>query len=208
MNLEQGFTRLIIDTCKKHGLLRNQAAYVLATAWHETAHTMRPVREYGGEAYLKRKKYYPYVGMGFVQLTWKSNYERASKELGVDLVAAPHNLLEPGLSAEILVIGSRDGWFAGDKKGRHTLGRYITLQSSDYTGARRIINGTDKAGLIATYAHAYEADLKREGYGSTAPSPAPKPIPVPPPSKPAPEPSKGFWAVIAALFKMLMRGGK
>ena len=41
-----------------------------------------------------------------------------------------------------------------------------------------------------------------------SPSPAPKPIPVPPPSKPAPEPSKGFWAVIAALFKMLMRGGK
>jgi len=203
MNLDQGFTRLIIDTCKKHGLLRNQAAYVLATAWHETAHTMRPVREYGGEAYLKRKKYYPYVGMGFVQLTWLTNYEKASKELGIDFVSSPRKLLEPGHAAEILVVGSKEGWFTGKK-----LSDYITLQRSDYAGARRIINGTDKAGLIATYAHAYEADLKREGYGSTAPSPAPKPIPVPPPSKPAPEPSKGFWAVIAALFKMLMRGGK
>lgn len=206
MNLDQGFTRLIIDTCKKHGLLRNQAAYVLATAWHETAHTMRPVREYGGEAYLKRKKYYPYVGMGFVQLTWLENYEKASKKLGVDFVSDPRKLLDANHAAEILVIGSKEGWFAGDKKGRHTLGRYITLQSSDYAGARRIINGTDKAGLIATYAHAYEADLKREGYGSTAPSPAPKPIPVPPPLKPDPVPAqrpRGPAALIALVITVL-----
>ena len=87
MNLDLGDTRLLIEACKTHGLLRNQAAYVLATAYHETAHTMKPVREYGGETYLKKKKYYPYVGMGYVQLTWDYNYKKASDKLGVDLVS-------------------------------------------------------------------------------------------------------------------------
>lgn len=35
MNLDLGDTKLLIETCKKHGLLRNQAAYVLATAYHD-----------------------------------------------------------------------------------------------------------------------------------------------------------------------------
>lgn len=30
MDLDKGHTRLIIDTCLKHGLLRNQAAYALS----------------------------------------------------------------------------------------------------------------------------------------------------------------------------------
>jgi len=202
MDLDKGYTRLIIDTCLKHGLLRNQAAYVLATAFHETAHTMKPVREYGGEAYLRSKKYYPYVGMGFVQLTWLENYKKASKELGVDFVSDPKKLLEPAYSAEILVIGSRDGWFTGKK-----LSDYITLAKSNYVSARRIINGTDKALLIAGYAKEYNLDLKRIGYGEKAspapvqPSPAPRPAE---PVKPAPEPSTGglglFVRWILSLF--------
>lgn len=207
MDLDLGHTRLIIDTCLKHGLLRNQAAYVLATAWHETAHTMKPVREYGGEAYLRSKKYYPYVGMGFVQLTWLENYKKASKELGVDFVSDPKKLLQPVYSAEILVIGSRDGWFTGKK-----LSDYITLAKSNYVSARRIINGTDKALLIAGYAKEYNLDLKRIGYGEKAsplpvqPSPAPKPAE---PVKPAPVPSTGgFWAVFFAFIKALARGRK
>ena len=197
MNLEKGDTRLIIDMCKKHGLLRNQAAYVLATAWHESAHTMRPVMEYGGTAYLKAKKYWPYVGRGYVQITWLENYQKASKALGVDFVKFPKMLMEPKYAAPILVVGMKEGWFAGDKKGRHRLDRYITLQKSDYTGARRIVNGTDKAGLIATYAHAYEADLKREGYGSAVPT-------VPQPSTPQVlEPSGGLLAILINLFKAI-----
>ncbi len=160
MDLSLGDTRLIIDTCKARGLLRNQCAYVLATAYHETAHTMKPVREYGGEAYLKKKKYYPYVGMGYVQLTWKENYQKASKELGVDFVANPKLLLEAKYAAPILVVGSMDGWFTGKK-----LSDYITLQKSDFTNARRIINGTDKAAMIAGYAREFDDLLTAEGYG-------------------------------------------
>lgn len=188
MNLKLGDTRLIINVCAANGLLRNQAAYVLATAYHESAHTMKPVREYGGEPYLRKKKYYPYVGMGYVQLTWKANYEKASRKLGVDFVTNPTLLLKPEYAAKILVIGSRDGWFTGKK-----LSDYITLQKSDFKGARRIINGTDRASDIAKYAVQYDALLKAEGYGSTAA-----------PSAPAP----GNWLsrLIAAIARFFSKG--
>ena len=192
MDLKTGDTRLIIDACKQHGLLRNQAAYVLATAWHETAHTMKPVREYGGEKYLKSKAYYPFVGMGYVQLTWRHNYEKAGKKLGVDFVADPKKLLQPKYAAPILVIGMKEGWFTGKK-----LADYITLYRSDYVGARRIINGTDRAKTIAEHAAEYDALLKADGYGSNTPA-----------TKPAPTvgtPAVGFWAslfaAIAAMFR-------
>jgi hypothetical protein len=182
MDLKTGDTRLIIDVCKQHGLLRNQAAYVLATTWHETAHTMRPVREMGGEKYLKSKAYYPYVGMGYVQLTWKRNYEKAGKKLGVDFLSNPRLLLEAKYAAPILVIGSKEGWFTGKK-----LDDYITIYRSDYVGARRIINGTDRATLIANHALAYDKLLKADGYGSIAVAPTEAP-------------AQGFWASLFAIL--------
>lgn len=173
MDLNLGYTQLIIKKAREAGLLRNQLAYVLATAYHETAHTMKPVREYGGETYLRKKSYYPYVGMGFVQLTWKRNYQKASKELGVDFVKHPRKLLEPEYSAHILVIGSKDGWFTGKK-----LSDYMTISKSDYKNARRIINGLDKADVIARIARDYEASLKAIGYGeASTPTPTQKPAP-------------------------------
>lgn len=186
MDLKLGDTRLIIDACKERGLLRNQAAYVLATAYHETAHTMKPVREMGGEKYLKAKKYYPYVGMGYVQLTWLANYKKAGKKLGVDFVKAPRKLLEARYAAPILVIGMDEGWFTGKK-----LSDYITLNRSDFGGARRIINGTDRAQLIADIAFRYDALLMADGYGNpsaTQPAPQPRRHPPVPELRPKPEP--------------------
>lgn len=167
MNLDLGDTRLIIAECVKQGLLRNQCAYVLATSYWESARTMRPVREYGGEKYLRGKKYYPYVGMGYVQLTWLANYKKASAKLGVDFVANPKLLLEPNHAVKVLVTGMREGWFTGKK-----LADYVTLSKSDYVGARRIVNGTDKAAQIAKIAIQYEAALNVIGYGSDVPSAA------------------------------------
>lgn len=194
MNLTLGDTRLIIAACKKEGLLRNQAAYVLATAYHETAHTMKPVREYGGETYLKKKAYYPYVGMGYVQLTWLANYQKASKKLGVDFVKNPRLLLKAEYAAPILVIGSRDGWFTGKK-----LSDYITISRSDFTGARKIINGTDRAKAIAELAIGYDTLLKQDGYGEAVAAAPTKPN----------EPAKGasFWAqLITAILRYFSRG--
>lgn len=165
MNLTLGDTQMIIEAGRKTGLLRNQLAYVLATAYHETAHKMKPVREMGGEAYLKKKKYYPYVGMGYVQLTWDYNYRKAGQFLGVDFISQPKLLLEPKYAVPILIEGMKDGWFTGKK-----LSDYITLNTSGFVGARRIINGTDKAELIAGYAKEYDALLKQSGYGEDATS--------------------------------------
>ncbi len=164
MNLNLGDTQLIIKEAKSKGLLRNQLAYVLATAYHETAHTMKPVREYGGETYLKTKKYYPYVGMGYVQLTWLDNYKKASTKIGVDFVENPRLLLDPKYATPILLIGMIEGWFTGKK-----LSDYITLSKSDFLNARRIINGVDKKELIAGYAKEYDQDLKEIGYGAGSP---------------------------------------
>ena len=194
MHLTRGDTRLILDVCKNSGLLRNQTAYVLATAWHETAHTMKPVREYGGEKYLRSKKYYPYVGMGYVQLTWLANYQKAADKLGVDFVKKPTLLLRPEYAARILIVGMVQGWFTGKK-----LSDYITLQKSDFVGARRIINGTDKAKEIAEIAKQYDELLKAEGYGSQ-PVPA---SPAPEVQKPVPSrPERSIWA---ALVEFVMK---
>jgi hypothetical protein len=189
MDLKLGDVRMIIDACIQEHLLRNACAYVLATAWHETAHTMKPIEEMGGQAYLRSKAYYPFFGRGYVQLTWEAGYRKASDKLGVDFVAHPELLLDPQYAAPILVIGMAEGWFTGKK-----LSNYIDMQHSDFVGARRIINGTDRANTIALYAEQFDALLKIEGYGE-APSVGPKPAslapvqPVPVQPTPAPAPA-------------------
>lgn len=189
MNMHLGDTRLLIEAGRKRGLLRNQMAYVLATAYHETAHTMKPIREKGGEKYLRSKKYYPHVGMGYVQLTWDYNYAKASRELGVDFVKSPELLLKPEYAAPIIIAGMAEGWFTGKK-----LSDYITLQKSDFKNARRIVNGTDKAELIAGYAKEYDKALLTEGYGveQIVTAPAAEVVPAPVDEKPISKSSR-FW---------------
>lgn len=162
MNLTLGYTRLLIDECKKESLLRNQCAYVLATVYWETARTMKPVVEayWLSEAWRKKNlRYYPWHGRGFVQLTWEANYIRAAKELGVPFNLDPSLALDPHNAARIAVTGMREGWFTGKK-----LADYITLQRSDFIGARRIINGIDRAANIANIAEEYDELLKADRY--------------------------------------------
>lgn len=153
-------------------------AYSLATAYHETGRTMQPVREAFGKstqdtinkldaAYksgrLKVSKPYwrdGYFGRGYPQLTFKSNYEKAGKALGYNLVANPDLVLDPTIAAQILYRGCLEGWFTGKK-----LSDYINANPGPgndeigYIAARRVVNGTDKAKLIAGYAAAFEAAL-------------------------------------------------
>jgi hypothetical protein len=173
----------IIRECHARGLLRNQCAYVLATAQWETAHTMEPVKEayWLSEAWRKANlRYYPWYGRGFVQLTWEDNYERAQRELdlGTLLTDDPDAALDPDIAKQVIVVGMVEGWFTGKK-----LSDYITLQKSDFTNARRIVNGVDKASDIAELAEAYDQWLLKKGYGvePVEPAPPPAPDPVPPP---------------------------
>ena len=174
INLTLGDTQLIISKAKEKGILRNQLAYLLATALWETAHTMKPVKEafWLSEAWRKKNlRYYPWYGRGYVQLTWEENYKKAQNilKLGDQLTKNPEKVMEPEVSADILIVGSKDGWF---RKGQ-TLDKYITLQKSDFFGAREIINGDknykkdgQKIGdIIAGYAKQYDRLLKSAGYG-------------------------------------------
>ncbi len=148
-------------------------AYALATAYHETARTMQPIREYGrgrGRRYgrpdpVTGKTYY---GRGYVQLTWKFNYETASKALGTDFVRAPDLVMEPDNAAFIMFQGMSDGWFTG--KG---FADYINERQRDYWNARRIINGTDRADDIAGYAVQFEAALAAACKSTDPPQPSP-----------------------------------
>jgi hypothetical protein len=133
----------------QHHLDDRMLAYCLATAWHETAFTMQPVIEYGGEAYLKSKPYYPWFGRGLVQLTWEDNYlnQDAKLKLNGALMKNPDLALDPVIATKILLLGMADGDFTGKR-----LGNYFTADLTDWYNARRIVNGTDKAEAIATYA--------------------------------------------------------
>ena len=158
-DLSLGHTWLIRDACAAASLTMQQTAYVLATAFWETARTMLPVEEayYLGaraEDYRRKLRYFPWHGRGFVQLTWERNYIRAGRALSVDLISRPELAMDPEISAQILVIGSRDGWFTGKK-----LGDYIGPGRCDYVQARRVINGLDAAASIADLALEYEHQL-------------------------------------------------
>lgn len=225
-SLDLGDSRLIIDACLDHNLLRNQCAYVLATAYHETAATMKPVREAlaktdaGAMAALNKawkdgklpwvkSDYWSggYFGRGYVQLTHKANYAYAGEQLGVPLAERPSLALETDIAAQILVMGMRDGWFTGKK-----LSDYVTLQKSDFRNARRIVNRMDRADLIAGYAREYDALLKAEGYGEKpATEPAKPVLPLDPgtvvvviPSEPKPPETKNTWLawLLDLIFKL------
>jgi len=157
-------TEAIIDAFYAAGFKeRRWLAYMLSTAWHETAFTMQPIAEYGkgkGRKYgvpvgPYKKVYY---GRGLVQLTWDYNYQKAEKELGVPFYSNPDLALEPKHAADIMVKGMTEGWFTGKK-----LSDYLNAGTTDYVNARRIINGTDKAKAIAAYAERFEDCLEKAG---------------------------------------------
>lgn len=149
--------RLILDECKRQGITApNQLAYILATVQHETAGTFTPLDEYGG----RKTRYAPFWGRGYVQLTWKVNYQKYAKLTGLDLVGFPDKAKDPKIAAFILVHGFKHGTFTGKK-----ISDYIVGTSCDFTNARRCINGTDKAALIASYARLWLTKLGRYAVG-------------------------------------------
>lgn len=139
------------------------ASYMFATVYHETAATMRPISEYGkgkGRSYGKPVTVNVdgvnytnvFYGRGYVQLTWLANYERAARELNAPrLLIDPELANDPQLAYAILARGMRNGWFTGKK-----LSDYIGPRKYGYVNARRIVNGTDRASLIASYADRFE----------------------------------------------------
>lgn len=181
-------------------------AYMFATVKLETAATMLPIHEKGGNAYFA--KYDPpskiaktlgntkpgdgprFHGRGYVQLTGRSNYARATKELGVDFIANPDAALDPANAAQIMFAGMVGGWFTG-----HRLAQYFNADLTDWYNARRIINGTDKADEIAADAKRIYAGLMAASEPEAAvASLNAAPAPLPPPPTPAKSPTN--WTAI------------
>jgi hypothetical protein len=152
-------------------------AYILGTAFHETDKKMQPIREYGSWPSYFDKRYGPkpvgqnpglakalgntqpgdgsrFCGRGFVQLTGRRNYTDWKNRLGIDLVGNPDLCLGLDASVRVLVEGSILGTFTGKK-----LSTYFNGPTADWRNARRIINGLDKADLIASHAKSFYAAI-------------------------------------------------
>jgi len=139
---------LIIDEWNAQGYTDDrQLAYVLGTVYHETAGRMMPIKEMGGEAYLKSKSYYPYYGRDLCQTTWLKNYQRVKDFSGIDVVTNPDLIAEPQLAARVAIHFMSKGYYTGRK-----LSDFFNNTTEDYLHARRIINGLDKAEVVAEHA--------------------------------------------------------
>ena len=165
-------------------------AYALATAWHETAHTMQPIKEYGGNRYFTRMYDVQgrrpslarrhgntspgdgakYPGRGYVQLTWKDNYIKADKvcaDAGLikpgELNGNPDLAMRPDIAAHIMRDGMWQGWFTG-RSFQSFLPAAGQANYQQFKSARRIINGTDKWTLIAKYAVDFQEALCAGGW--------------------------------------------
>lgn len=134
-------------------------AYMLATVKHECAGKWQPIAEYGKGAGKKYgipdgKTGQTYYGRGFVQLTWKENYESMGRVCNADLLNHPDLAMKADIAYRIMSYGMRNGSFTGVK-----LSMYIHDDTCDYLHARKIINGMDCAEKIAGYAEKIEGML-------------------------------------------------
>lgn len=152
--------------------LETQMAYILATVMHETAGTFEPVIEAYHikpdskrlnalyNYYLKNnpkalKTIFPngvngktYEGRGYVQLTHDYNYDPFG------LKDSPDDAMVPETAFMIIEKGLANGFFG------HKLQSHINEVKTDYINARRCVNGTDKARLIAGYAELFAKWLR------------------------------------------------
>jgi len=181
MNLTLGDTEEIIEYAYDYGCLPNQLAYILATAYHESWATMKPIRETRAtndkevirildEAYAngdlswvsspywrKDKAGKAWYGRGYVQLTFKYNYIKAGRNLNIDLTTDPDKALETTIAKKTLVEGMMEGWFTG-----RALPAYVSHSRSDYFNARKVVNGLNKATSIKNHAVKYQRLLGKE----------------------------------------------
>lgn len=148
---------------------RKKLSYILATVWHETGKTMQPIeeygkgkkRKYGKRVWLSGKHYtdipHVFYGRGHTQNTWRDNYLKLTKAntKGWDFVNNPNLLLKMEQSIWATFYAMINGLYTGKK-----LSDYFNKNKNDAKGARRIINGSDKAILISLYHNKFLNSIK------------------------------------------------
>jgi len=182
----------ILTEFERRRLPVDHTAYMLATAYHETAMHMQPVIETRlpneaenpsvdtaiarlenswarGRMPWVKSPYWrkdaqgrSYLGRGLPQLTHKVNYDRVGKMIDVDLLSDPDAALRTDIAVQIMIMGMTLGLFTGRKLGDFLDGA-DEADAEDYRefrNARVIINGTDKADVIAGVAVKFEKALR------------------------------------------------
>lgn len=151
-----GMNRILDEWERRRLTDLRHLAYMLATPVLETGGTMQPVREGGGERYLRSKRYYPWVGEGLVQVTWEENHRKFG-------ATAPGQLMTWPKALAAMFDGMQKGMFTGKK-----LSDYFNDTRDDPLGARSIIQGkkkptdryADKAELVAGHYRAFLTALR------------------------------------------------
>lgn len=185
-------------------------ANMLAQSFHETGGRMQPVRETFAssdtqaisrleDAWLngklkwvtkpywrKNKRGLAYFGRGLIQITHESNYAKFG------IAAHPERALDLKTSVSILFDGMIFGKFTGRE-----LADYFNEATDDPIGARKIVNGTDKAKLIAGYHKNFLDAL--EAAAKVEPEIDVKPEDAKPDDVPAAK-SKSLWTILLTLF--------
>lgn len=214
-----GLTAILAEAARRK-TPRQHLAYMLATAFHETGGKMQPVREnlnYTSAARIKQTwplrfttiaEAQPYVsqpqklankvyggrlgntgpndgwiyrGDGLPQLTGKANFAKFGIEPGMDMATA----------VRVMFDGMTKGMFTGKR-----LADYFGDGREDPVGARAIVNGSDKASLIAGYYRNF-LDSLTAAEDITVKDAAPeaaKPDDVPPAE------SKTLWTILTGLL--------
>ncbi|AWY09479.1 hypothetical protein vB_RpoS-V16_43 [Ruegeria phage vB_RpoS-V16] len=199
-------------------------AYILATDFHETGARMQPVREGFARsdaaarqavnklaakrgpksAVAQYAKPHPttghvYYGRGDVQLTWHDNYAKMGRLLGIPLAEKPDLALDPKISKRVLVEGMLLGASkAGDFTGK-ALEDYFNDTTDDPVNARRIVNGTDKALLIASYHDEFLEAVEAAMDAYEQPSMFPEDVENPAPAKLPPAADQTSWGGLLAV---------
>lgn len=172
----------LINNNKSINTKVNYIAYILATVYWETDRKMYPSKEIRQvktdtprrkEVRRLQDRYWStgFYGRGYCHLTWKDNYAKLGKLLVASggkysnkdplfLVKDPDSALDTTTAFDIMLVGMLTGAFNGSGNG---LAYYLDKTPPNYVGARRTINGTDKAVEIALIAeHFREIILKSQ----------------------------------------------
>jgi len=225
---------VVLNTWEKVYRVRTsvpQLAVILATDYHESGHTMQPVKEFGGTSYFM--KMYDktgarpkiaaalgnteigdgakFPGMGYVQCTGRGNARKATKRMrelnligdDINFERNPEYLMLPKYAVHVLFLGMEEGWFTGQTLDKIVDDKIDGDEHADAVRSRKIVNGTDRAELIAGYATAFlNAIVASLDADAEVASPA-KPVPD---AKAAPHDVAGatawntFWTRVGELF--------